>query len=68
VGYQASNITLFLSKTESFGYNQIPDQDQSGGDSKDLSGSDDQNILCGNADHAGFLNGLSIIVSTILCL
>ena len=47
VGYRASNITLFPSKSESTGYASIPDQDHGGGggESEDLSGSDDQNKL-----------------------
>jgi V-type H+-transporting ATPase proteolipid subunit len=44
VGYRASNITFFPTRTESVGYSSIPDQDR-GGDSEDLSGSDDQNKL-----------------------
>ena len=44
VGYRASNITLFPNRTESAGYSSIPDQDR-GGESEDLSGSDDQNKL-----------------------
>ena len=44
MGYRASNITLFPSKTEASGYSSIGDQDI-GGDNEDLSGSDDQNKL-----------------------
>ena len=44
VGYRASNITLFPTKSESAGYSTISDQ-APGGDSEDLSGSDDQNKL-----------------------
>ncbi|KAL9189065.1 hypothetical protein ACHAXT_011555 [Thalassiosira profunda] len=43
VGYRASNITLFPTKTEEAGYSSVSDHDQ--GNSEDLSGSDDQNKL-----------------------
>ena len=45
VGYRASNITLFPSKSESAGYSTISNEQAPGGDSEDLSGSDDQNKL-----------------------
>lgn len=44
VGYRASQITLFPSKTESEGYSQIPDGEEAAGH-EDVSGSDDQNKL-----------------------
>ena len=44
MGYRASNITLFPSKTESSGYSSVPEHGSSG-ENEDVSGSDDQNKL-----------------------
>ena len=45
VGYRASAITLFPSKSESAGYSNVPDADHDHAHHDDVSGSDDQNKL-----------------------
>jgi V-type H+-transporting ATPase 16kDa proteolipid subunit len=46
VGYRASSITLFpTNRAEGEGYQNIPDNEESGGGVDDVSGSDDQNKL-----------------------
>lgn len=45
VGYRASQTTLFPSQREAAGYSTVPDSDQGGTSSDDISGSEDQNKL-----------------------